>query len=471
MASNILNNGHVYNFFKVNGKKKYVEYLQEKNTKVSDNLIKPTEKSYEYSLNKLVKEVDKLKKGLSRPSTKQQYDSLLTSDYKFPQPDELRRGPYIKTDECLNLKESLYNEKLKTETVTKKLVLSDITNNSNIENLNITTAQLQECKLKLKRTAARETYVNKTVKKLEAEIQTKDLNLNECGSCVNKDGVIAHLTELLKQKEKEINDLQHSVEYLNDLRNENLANKRVIMFDEDKKRYLPHLKECVYELLQCNVSAGQVSNVIESILKMVGLTANKLPCKSSVLLMNLQRLYLAHSQLCEVFSQENNTTLITDETTKFGNKYMGYEAADSEGNLWVIGLRDIETKSASNTLTVFKEILSDLDTASQSGEDRTSKDIICHIKATMSDRAATELKFNSLLEQYRKEILPLVYYNYQTFTEDERMALENMSNFFCGLHALVNFAEAAQKSIKEVENVVFADKPPVFQVKNQALAD
>lgn len=39
---------------------------------------------------------------------------------------------------------------------------------------------------------------------------------------------------------------------------------------------------------------------------------------------------------------------------------MGYEAADSTGNLWVLGLRDIEAKSSEDTLTVFKEILSDI---------------------------------------------------------------------------------------------------------------
>ena len=90
----------------------------------------------------------------------------------------------------------------------------------------------------------------------------------------------------------------------------------------------------------------------------------------------------------------------------------------------------VEPRSDSNTLCVFKEILSDLDEVRQSGEERTSNDIICHIKATMSDRAATEVKFNSLLEEYRKEILPLVYYNYQTFSEGERTVLKNMSNFF-----------------------------------------
>ena len=55
---------------------------------------------------------------------------------------------------------------------------------------------------------------------------------------------------------------------------------------------------------------------------MAGLHANK--CRSTVLNMNLQRLYLAQVQLGEVFAEEENTVLLTDETSKFGSKYMGY---------------------------------------------------------------------------------------------------------------------------------------------------
>ena len=76
MASNVLKNGEVYNFYKTNGKQKCVEYLTEKNTKVSENLVR-THKSYEYSLNKVMKEVDKLQKGLSRATTKSKCTKVL----------------------------------------------------------------------------------------------------------------------------------------------------------------------------------------------------------------------------------------------------------------------------------------------------------------------------------------------------------------------------------------------------------
>ena len=63
-----------------------------------------------------------------------------------------------------------------------------------------------------------------------------------------------------------------------------------------------------------------------------------------------------------------------------------------------------------NQLTIllkFLEILNDLDEVSSVTESWGSKYIIYHITATMSDRAATEVKFNALLKQYKKEILQL----------------------------------------------------------------
>jgi hypothetical protein len=89
----------------------------------------------------------------------------------------------------------------------------------------------------------------------------------------------------------------------------------------------------------------------------------------------------------------------------------------SDGNLWVLGLRDIETKSANNTLKVFKEIFSDLNDISDSENNPVSSDIIKHICATLSDRAPIEMKFNNLLESYRKDVLPLIYLNYDTGRE------------------------------------------------------
>ena len=57
----------------------------------------------------------------------------------------------------------------------------------------------------------------------------------------------------------------------------------------------------------------------------------------------------------------------------------------------------------------------------------------------------------------------MTYYNYHTFTDHEKISLERMSNFLCGLQALVNFADVALKSLQEVENVIFEGNAPAFE--------
>ena len=184
---------------------------------------------------------------------------------------------------------------------------------------------------------------------------------------------------------------------------------------------------------------------------MTGKHCDRVPIKGTVIDMNLQRLHLSQQHVGEVFAQQEDTCLLTDETSKKGEKYMGYEASDSTGRLWVLGVRDMATKSAADTLSVFKEILNDIDYTSEQSSDQTSKLILKHIVATMSDRAATEIKFNTLLQDYKTTIMPAIIENLDTMPEDEQKSVSHLANFFCGLHALIHIAETAEKAIRGVE--------------------
>lgn len=99
--------------------------------------------------------------------------------------------------------------------------------------------------------------------------------------------------------------------------------------------------------------------------------------------------------------------------------------ADADGNLWVLGT----LRQNLAIILLFNEILNDLNDISESCDEIASKDIIKHICATLSDRAATEMNFNSLLESYRKDVLPLIYSNYDTFSDVAKQKLETLCNF------------------------------------------
>lgn len=92
-----------------------------------------------------------------------------------------------------------------------------------------------------------------------------------------------------------------------------------------------------------------------------------------------------------------------------------------------------------------------------------SKTVLLNIVSTMSDRAATQQKFNDFLQDYRKCILiENLGDTWLDMSADEQLAISKLNNFFCALHALVHMAESANSCIKLVEEATFEGNPPIF---------
>ena len=127
----------------------------------------------------------------------------------------------------------------------------------------------------------------------------------------------------------------------------------------------------------------------------------------------------------------------------------------------MLGMRYIVSKSGQDCLNTFTQILCDIeDVTHRSNEvarkvlvkisstmsdrestqilvkisstmsDRESTQILVKIPSTMSDRASTQIKFNELLEEYRKDILPLTVDNYDSMSEAQQLSLGKLCNFF-----------------------------------------
>lgn len=169
--------------------------------------------------------------------------------------------------------------------------------------------------------------------------------------------------------------------------------------------YNEQTQVCVFELVNNNVTKSRVGPVIETVLKIAGTKQNRVPSTSTVNNMNVQRLILAQAQIAEKLTQDDSFCLLSDETSKFGKKYEGFHVSDTNGQLWVLGLRNMVTKSGKDTLKTLQGILGDIDEVSEMEDKLTRKQILLNITSTMSDRAATQLKFNELLEEYRTHIL------------------------------------------------------------------
>ena len=70
----------------------------------------------------------------------------------------------------------------------------------------------------------------------------------------------------------------------------------------------------------------------------------------------------------------------------------------------------------------------------------------------MSDRASGQKAFNTLLSEYRTNVLPLIIDNWESLEENEQTSMSQMFHYFCGMHLLVNMAENVTEALKLFEN-------------------
>jgi E1A/CREB-binding protein len=164
--------------------------------------------------------------------------------------------------------------------------------------------------------------------------------------------------------------------------------------------------------------------------------------------MILESLAVVQAQLGEVLSETPGyTTLQSDGTTKFGQHYAALDVKDSS-TTYSLGLRQVFSGAAKDTLETLKEILDDIDVIQrQLGREAVSSRIVMKIKNTMSDRHVAEKAFNDLLQEFRADILPIIAENWRDMRNEEKEQLTRMNNFFCGLHFLVELAKSAEEAL------------------------
>ncbi|XP_061193677.1 uncharacterized protein LOC133201903 [Saccostrea echinata] len=221
--------------------------------------------------------------------------------------------------------------------------------------------KLKDSKQETKRTKRREEYWKTKCTRLET---SADSTVEECHKFISElqeenddlNNVLRELRKILKEKEEEISVMSELLQEAN-------KNDVIRLFNKKEKAFTPQLHLCVYTLLEHNVPATQIEPTIEACLKLAGKKPDHLPCQTTIANMNIQRLSLAKKQLEEILPEKKNTTLHTDETSKYGIKYGGFSVRDEDGSYFVLGLREMATKSAENTLDTFKDILEDISEA------------------------------------------------------------------------------------------------------------
>ena len=69
--------------------------------------------------------------------------------------------------------------------------------------------------------------------------------------------------------------------------------------------------------------------------------------------------------------------------------------------------------------------------------------------------------FNEQLTELRKELLPKVVEKWEDLSEDSKKSLEQMGNFYCKLHLLVNLGKEANKALKLFEHAATEGRNPL----------
>ncbi|KAK6180548.1 hypothetical protein SNE40_012681 [Patella caerulea] len=250
---------------------------------------------------------------------------------------------------------------------------------------------------------------------------------------------------ILQHKNKE---LEKSVEYLQGLINDT---DEIIVCDPSINIYSNRLIECVMNLTNLKIATKNVGPVIQEVATRV----NRLPSRQTVDNIVDRKVSMSQKQVSQITAKEKDTTLYTDETRKHGHTYQTYILTDKSQNSYLLGLREMVNKSAQCTLDVLKEILFDISAhckeLSEAKNFSVGYELLCNITNTMSDRASTEKAFNTLLQNYKEEVLPKVIDNYDELSVEEKSHCGKINNFFCGLHLLCGMADVCEAGMKKYE--------------------
>ena len=255
---------------------------------------------------------------------------------------------------------------------------------------------------------------------------------------------VTDLEEVIKNIETEYDNLL--------LKNDDDQQSEKVIHAFHSGKFEDSIRQCCIELLSLNVGVRNVEPIIRSVLfNCADIDIDRLPKYSTLVGMLSEMKVIAYRQLSEELAESKFTTLHSDGTTKFGQHYGSFQIS-TEKSAYTLGLMDMSSGTAQHTLDCLKNILSDIDKAF---EKSPGKRILANIKNTMSDRHIVEKCFNTLLEEYRSDILPSVVEGWETLTPREQAKISNLNHFFCGMHLVVGMADTAASTLKEWESAHF----------------
>ena len=263
----------------------------------------------------------------------------------------------------------------------------------------------------------------------------------------------------LKEKNKELEQLTFLLE-----------DETISTFEDGK--YVDEVREVIMDLLAMNVSMSKVNEVIRTVLKkLTWKRLSRLPSKAVHSRLFVEAKHLADVQLGRAMLEEADpsqvvgNTLHRDGTTKYHRHYQDFEITTPSCQTYSMGLLELGKSDTEAIMDSFKYRVKEIAQALSSGENLTVEDkvaeLVKSIKNTMFDQGPTNATFNEQLTELRKELLPKVVEKWEDLSEDSKKSLEQMGNFYCKLHLLVNLGKEANKALKLFEHAATEGRNPL----------
>ena len=249
-----------------------------------------------------------------------------------------------------------------------------------------------------------------------------------------------------------------------------LEDETITTFENGK---LDEVREVIMDLLAMNVSMSKANEVICTVLqKLAGKSISRLPSKAVHSRLLVEAKHLGDVQLGRAMLEEADPSQVIgnilhgDGTTKYHRHYQDFTVTTPSCLTYSMGLLELGKSDTEAIMDAFKHRVKEIAQALSWGDEKASvenkvAELVTSIKSTMSDQGPTNATFNEQLTELQKDFLPKVVEKWQDLAENSKKSLEEMGNFYCKLHLLVNLGEEANKAFKLFEHAAIEGRNPL----------
>ena len=392
-------------------------------------------------------------------------------------------------EDVSKLEKELQEKATKIDELTRKLSSTNVRNlNKKIKTRDSSILQLKdtnkECKIRLEQTEHQlkqrdqeNEQLNKCLenslvskRKLQRQVSyykmknTKLIN----SSITDLENELASNSAKIEELSQENKELQDMINFVND------TDKLVTTFHQGK--YTDNVREVYMRLQSLNVGRRNIEKVIRTVLtKLAGVDIDRLPSEALTSRLFCEAKILADIQAANALLADGpNNTIHYDETTKFGDRSGSVQATTSSGT-YVLGLFEMECGESKHLFSQVKQTFIDLantlTSAKTDSDPSVLNKLLFSFRNTMTDRHVTNSCVDKMLEEWRTELAPTLYDNFNSMSDEAKIQITHVNSFRCNLHFLLGLANEANTALQKLDKISNLTDTAEFKIDARMIID